>query len=274
MAAVLAGNVHINPTRFGDADFTFQIPSYELPAESDLGRFVPEAKGVTLSGTISAQGKGSISSAGIHGDVDLAMKGGELRMTDKKITVAGIDANLRFPELPRIRSGPAQPIRFSRAAMGGIVMDGGMFDVQVESENTLFIEKGRLNWCGGKVDAQALRITAGKQDYQVSLYCQRLGLSRILDQRADDLLRKRRKRHTYEHHGGERSDMDRHVERQTLIRGSHQHRKQDEMAGGRDGKKLGDALHDRENGKLEQGHRTSRQRRITAADVNRQTFRI
>ncbi len=182
MAAVLAGNVHINPARFGDADFTFQIPSYELPAESDLGRFVPEAKGVTLSGTISAQGKGSISSAGIHGDVDLAMKGGELRMTDKKITVAGIDANLRFPELPRIRSGPAQPIRFSRAAMGGIVMDGGMFDVQVESENTLFIEKGRLNWCGGKVDAQALRITAGKQDYQVSLYCQRLGLSRILEQ--------------------------------------------------------------------------------------------
>ncbi len=182
MTAVLAGNVQINAPRLGDSDLTFQIPPYELPAESDLGRFAPSVKGMTLSGTISAQGKGSISSAGIRGDVDLAMKGGELRMTDKKITVAGIDANLRFPELPRIRSGPAQPIRFSRAAMGGIVVDGGRLDVQVESENTLFVEKGRLNWCGGKVDAQALRITAGKQDYQVSLYCQRLSLPRILEQ--------------------------------------------------------------------------------------------
>ncbi|WP_372677515.1 YdbH domain-containing protein [Desulfosarcina sp.] len=182
MTAVLAGNVHINDHGLGDADLSFQIPPYELPAESDLGRFVPAAKGVALSGTISAQGHGSLSSGGFRGDMDLGIKGGELRMTDPKITVAGIDADLRFPELPRIRSGPAQPIRFARAAMGGIVVDGGRFDVQVESKNTLFVEKGRLNWCGGKVETQALRITAGKQDYQVSLYCQRLNLSRILEQ--------------------------------------------------------------------------------------------
>ena len=182
MIARLSGNVHINAPRLGDADLTFQIPPYELAAESDLGRFVPAAKGVTLSGTISAQGKGSVSAAGIRGGVDLAMKGGELRMTDKKITVAGIDANLRFPELPRIRSGPAQQVRFARAAVGGIVVDGGVFDVQLESANTLFVEKGRLLWCGGKVDTQALRITAGNQDYNVNLYCQRLALSRILEQ--------------------------------------------------------------------------------------------
>jgi hypothetical protein len=182
MTAVLAGTVPTSGPRFADADITFEIPPYELPAESDLGRFAPAAKGVTLSGTVSAQGKASISSKGLSGDVDVAMEGGELRVAEKKITVAGIDAILRFPELPRIRSGPAQPIRFTRAAMGGIVVDGGMFDVQVESENTLFIEKGRLLWCGGKVDSQALRITAGKQDYNVSLYCQRLELSRILEQ--------------------------------------------------------------------------------------------
>ncbi len=182
MTAVLAGNMHINGPRLGDADLTFRIPPYELPAESDLGRFAPAAKGVTLSGTISAQGKGSISSAGIRGDVDLAIRGGELRMADKNISVAGIETNLRFPELPRIRSGPAQPIQFSQASMGGIVVDGGRFEVQIESDNTLFVEKGRLDWCGGKVDAQALRITAGRQDYQASLYCQRLSLARILEQ--------------------------------------------------------------------------------------------
>jgi hypothetical protein len=143
---------------------------------------VTAAKGVTLSGTISARGKASLSSKSVNGDVNLAMRGGELRMAEEKITVAGIDTTLHFPELPRLRSGPAQEIRFSRAAMGGIVVDGGAFDVQVESKNTLFVEKGRLFWCGGKVDSQAMRIMAGKQDFNVSLYCQRLELSRILGQ--------------------------------------------------------------------------------------------
>ena len=182
MTAVFTGTVFTKGPRLADADLSFQIPSYQLPAESDLGRFVPAAKGVTLSGMLSAQGKASISSNGISGDLDLAMQGGALRMAENKIAVEGIDMTLRFPELPRIRSGPAQQIRFSRAAMGNIVADGGTLDGQVESANTLFIEKGRLNWCGGKVDAGSLRITAGKQDYQVSLYCQRLGLSRILEQ--------------------------------------------------------------------------------------------
>ncbi|MCB2144873.1 MAG: YdbH domain-containing protein [Deltaproteobacteria bacterium] len=182
MTAALTGKVLTRGLRFENADVTFEVPSYELPAGSDVGRFVPAMKGVTLSGTVSANGNASVSFSGFKGDLNVSMKSGELEMAEKKITVTGIDATLRFPELPRIRSGPAQHIEFSRAAMGGIVVDGGSFDVQVESDNTLFIEKGRLNWCGGKVDAQSLRIAAGRQDYQVSLYCQRLGLSRILEQ--------------------------------------------------------------------------------------------
>ena len=46
--------------------------------------------------------------------------------------------------------------------MGGIVMEGGSFDVQLESDNTLFVEKGGFAWCGGRVDVQSLRIAAGR----------------------------------------------------------------------------------------------------------------
>jgi hypothetical protein len=182
MTAVLRGTVRTHGSRLPHADLTLEVPSYELPVESDLGQFAPAAKGVILTGTVSAKGKASFSPSGFGGDVDLAITAGTLRMADKEITVEGIDATLRFPELPRIRSDPAQPIRFGRAAMGGIVVDGGAFDVQVESEKTLFVEKGRLSWCGGKVDAGSLRITPGKQDYNMTFYCQRLGLSRILEQ--------------------------------------------------------------------------------------------
>jgi hypothetical protein len=138
--------------------------------------------GMTISGRVSARGQASVSPADIRGDFDLVLQDGGLRMEQKQIVVEGIHTRLHFPDLPRIRSEAALPLQFERAAMGTIVVDGGSFDYQVESEKTLFIEKGRLYWCGGKLDAQSLRITADKQAYQVSLYCQRLALSQLLEQ--------------------------------------------------------------------------------------------
>jgi hypothetical protein len=182
MTATLAGTVRTGGADFPRAELTLTMPPYDLPADSDLGRFLPAARGVGVSGTVSARGEASISRQGMNGALELDVAGGVVRMAEKKIVAEGIDATLRFPELPRVRSGPAQRIRFARAAMGGIVVDGGTVDVQVESQKTLFVEKGRLSWCGGTVDAGSLRITAGRQDYQVNLYCQRLGLSRILEQ--------------------------------------------------------------------------------------------
>ncbi|HSO18873.1 MAG TPA: YdbH domain-containing protein [Desulfosarcina sp.] len=66
--------------------------------------------------------------------------------------------------------------------MGGILVEGGGVDFQIEPGKTLFIEKGRLSWCGGKVDVQSLRLAPGRPEYQLGLYCQRLQLSRILEQ--------------------------------------------------------------------------------------------
>lgn len=182
MTAAVTGSVFIDGSRLGQADLAVEIPPYDLPAESDLGRFVPAAQGVRLSGTLSARVKAALSGSGWNGALDVAMADGALTLAEKNVSVEGIAIDLNFPELPRIRSGPAQQIRFARAAMGAIVVDGGSLAMQVESPNTLFVEKGLLSWCGGKVDLQSLRIAAGRQDYHVGLYCQRLSLSRILEQ--------------------------------------------------------------------------------------------
>lgn len=180
--AEVSGRVRNGGRQSSPAAVTIDIPAYTLPDDSDLGRWLPAAQGASLSGTVSARATASILDSRLHAELDLALQDGLLRIPERKVAVAGIDTRLYFPELPRIRSGPAQSLRFDRAAMGAIVVDGGQLDFQVESPDTLFVEKGRLHWCGGKVDTQALRITAGKRDYQVSLYCQRLGLSQILEQ--------------------------------------------------------------------------------------------
>ena len=182
MIAHLSGNVVAIGLRPSGASFTVDVPAFQLPADDDLGRLVPAAHGVTLTGRLSARAKVSIGPTGVGGSLNLGLAKGALAMPARHITLEGIDTRMDFPELPRIRSAPAQRIRFSRAAMGAIVVDGGSVDIQVESRNTLFVEKGRLSWCGGKVDVQSLRVTAGRRDYNVGLYCQRLSLSRILEQ--------------------------------------------------------------------------------------------
>ncbi|BBO84760.1 hypothetical protein DSCO28_53260 [Desulfosarcina ovata subsp. sediminis] len=182
LAATLHSTVRTVGEGAGDIDLTVNLPVYPLPADTDLGRFLPAAAGVTVSGGVSARATTSIKGGQLTGMLDLALADGGLRMEEKKIAVSGIQAALNFPDLPRIRSAPAQTIRFARASMGAIVVDGGSFDVHVESAKTFFVEKGRFSWCDGKVDTGSLRITAGRQDYVASLYCQRLALSRILEQ--------------------------------------------------------------------------------------------
>jgi hypothetical protein len=182
MTAAIDGRVQLPGSGDPIAVLHMKVPPYSLAAGTDLSQLIPAMESVTLSGTVASEATASVSKQGIKGDVDLTITYGLMEMAQKQIRVEGIDATVHFPELPRIRSAPSQTLRFSRAAMGSIVVDGGHIDFQVESPDTLLVEKGRLLWCGGKVDAQSLRIAAKRQDYQISLYCQRLGLSQILEQ--------------------------------------------------------------------------------------------
>jgi hypothetical protein len=182
MTATIQGRLNLSGGTFQDASLQIDLPDYDLPEGFDLGRLRPDLDGVGLSGAVSARAQASVSRNGLDGRLDFDFNGGRLDIADKQLTLEGIDTALHFPELPRIRSAPSQALAFRRATLGRIVVDDGRVDFQVESPNTLFVEKGGLNWCGGRVDAQSLRLVSGKQAYALSLYCQRLSLSRILDQ--------------------------------------------------------------------------------------------
>ena len=168
--------------RIGQTVLTAVVPAWNIPGDIDLGAFAPAAAGVRLTGSMDGRGTLTLSRGRLSGNLDVALTDGDLELKEHRMALNGVNLALRFPELPRVRSAVAQRLRFDRAALGAIVVDGGSIDFQVESENTVFVEKGRMAWCGGVVDTGSLRVTAGKADYTVNLYCQRLGLSGILEQ--------------------------------------------------------------------------------------------
>jgi hypothetical protein len=103
-------------------------------------------------------------------------------MPKTKILIEGIKAELSIPDLGRVRSNPQQPLRFKRASLGGAEFYDAEIDFQIESPQSILIEKGEFKWCDGTVDLEAMRISPGVEAYDLTLFCNRLKLSMILEQ--------------------------------------------------------------------------------------------
>jgi hypothetical protein len=103
-------------------------------------------------------------------------------MPEYQLAIKGVQMSLSMPDLPDVRSAPGQQIRFSELSLGDLTTENGIMDFQIESLQSLLIEKIHFSWSGGKVDTQALRFSRGIEDYHVVLYCDRLNLARVLEQ--------------------------------------------------------------------------------------------
>ncbi|MDL2330025.1 YdbH domain-containing protein [Desulfosarcina sp. OttesenSCG-928-A07] len=181
LIARLNTNVRTTADALGHTDLEAILPAYGF-SETDLGKWLPAMGGTVVSGKVSAKASGSIRGNQVSGVLDMDVADGSVYLSAQKMTISGIQTKLEVPDIAHIRTAPAQLIRFSKITMGTLVVDGGQMNFQVESPDTLFVEKGQFSWCGGKVDVGSLRITQGRSDYTANLYCQRISLSRVLEQ--------------------------------------------------------------------------------------------
>jgi hypothetical protein len=165
-----------------DARVDFDILPYRSPADIDLGRFIPSAKGAVFNAKLNLKGGLVSDNSGLTGSLDLKLQDGHVRLKEKKIAIEGIQLSLLVPDLPQIRSAPNQLLRFKTAYLGEINVSDGKIEYQIESPRSFFIERSSFRWCDGNVDTQAMRISPGIEDYHLILYCDRLKLAMILEQ--------------------------------------------------------------------------------------------
>jgi hypothetical protein len=148
----------------------------------DLSDFHPDAKGITVKGKFLANGKLLLEGDNLFGSIQSQLINGTVAMPEYQLAIKGVQMSLSMPDLPEVRSAPGQQIRFSKLSLGDLTTENGIIDFQIESLQSLLIEKIHFNWSGGKVDTQALRFSRGIEDYHVVLYCDRLNLARVLEQ--------------------------------------------------------------------------------------------
>jgi hypothetical protein len=157
------------------------IPAFQMPGV-DLGLFSAAAEGMTAGGRITGRGRLAADWSGPEGSLLVNWKEGTLRSQTRDLLVEGIETDLNLIDLLALASAPGQQLRFGRAALGGLILEQGSVDFQMEKAGSLLIEKSSFPWSDGVVRVHDLRITPGMDEYNLVLHGDGLRIAAILRQ--------------------------------------------------------------------------------------------
>ena len=176
------GSAKLFQTQIPETRIQFQREPPAGDIQINLEKLLPQAAGVMVNGRLSLEGDLIFRKPGMSGSLTSRINNAKLVVPEKKISIEGIKMAVALPDLPNIRSAPQQQLFFEKADGGGIMLSNGRIEFQIESLKSLFIEKSQFNWSDGNVDAYAIRISPGAENYRFILYCDRLNMAKVLEQ--------------------------------------------------------------------------------------------
>ncbi len=148
-----------------------------------LKKIIGLQQDVALTGEFGFQAAGAFFQGKKSGDLQLQLSNAQLAVPDSEITVAGLKLALAIPDLWQLQSLPAQSLEFAAVNIGNLDFAAGKFAFQVESANSLVLENGVVNWSEGQISfSEAIRFHTSRQDYAVTLLCDRLSLAGLFTQ--------------------------------------------------------------------------------------------
>ncbi len=165
----------------GILNLTAEIPEGPF-AVSSLDPLITLPPGMQLAGRL--QGKASLSFGPNQGPgtASLQLRQGRIEMPEEKIVLSGIDLNLALFALPLLHSDPGQLLKIETIDLGNLHFSDASVHFRLQDLRTIFIEKARLAWCDGHVEAGSLTLAVGGEKLETVLYCDRLNFSQLLGQ--------------------------------------------------------------------------------------------
>jgi len=173
-AAGLAPDIHLNVTaetnRFRLSPYRFGnlLPRLPFQAEYDVD--------VQVSGSAGWRDHRLTTAA------DLTVHEGSLSMPDQNLSLSGIQGRLSFNDLLAPASVPGQTVIIDRIQAGDFTATDASVRFTLEPGRSLLLENMQLNWAGGRVTAESVRIPSPDRSMALTLYCDRIQLNRLLAQ--------------------------------------------------------------------------------------------
>jgi hypothetical protein len=159
-----------------------RVPPYRPPQAVDLGRFVPAAANFQADGRIAADADLELVHGEPRGRAALKIDQGSLVQDAQELKLEGIETALVIDDIATLKSAPQQTLRVAHLQLGKLAAEKLAVDFQLEPQRSLLVEKATLQWCQGRINAAAIRVSPGRQDYDITLFCDRLNLAMVLEQ--------------------------------------------------------------------------------------------
>ncbi len=166
-----------------ELELEVELPAFELGPALDVRTLATDLPEMRLSGKLAGQANFRYPLAFGQSSVEAQLQEGRLELPAEKIDIRGMTLELAFDDiLRRPRSLPARSFAFAEASFGKVRLTDGRIVYQIESEDSLLVEKSEVRWAGGRIESGALRIRPGKRHYETTLYCDRLRLAALLEE--------------------------------------------------------------------------------------------
>jgi hypothetical protein len=163
----------------GDVESHCRIPETRFNSAS-LPSFISLPKGLSFNGKFAAVAAFQISDNIPSGNLKIDYRKGTLSQGENKLS--DINFSIVFPHLPLLQSSPSQLCTIGALDLGKIKMSDARIRFRIEEDQSLFLEKSRLSWCGGKVETGSFALSKGMKEFETTLYCDRLGFTQLLGQ--------------------------------------------------------------------------------------------
>jgi len=159
--------------------FNCSLPEIEIDSSS-LPPFVILPEPLSFTGKIAAELKANFSKRGVAGVAKVNYREGTVGWGQYELKDISLD--VEFPDFPALRSKPGQLLTIGSLDFGKIKMTDAAVRFRIDDNQNIFIERAKLNWCGGRVETGALSLYKGMDSIETTLYCDRLGYTELLGQ--------------------------------------------------------------------------------------------
>ncbi|PID76779.1 MAG: hypothetical protein CSB24_04990 [Deltaproteobacteria bacterium] len=144
-----------------------------------LAAIFPIPDNITFNGRLAA--KAQLGSSG-PASASLMLSQTNIDFPESKAGIYGIKTRLELADLFQSRSKPSQLLTIEKIESGDIRLSNAKITYRIESPKEIFIEKTRVDWCGGKVESGSLALSSDIAELDTTLYCDRLDFAMLLNQ--------------------------------------------------------------------------------------------
>lgn len=160
--------------------FEFNLPTYTPDKPLRLGDYVPSLGDAAANASLSLGGAVRLENGKLTTGLQVMLRNGFFRMPDSDLELSGLSLDLRFDDLFKLTTPPAQRLKIAKIRAGKINITDLEVHFEIESTPQVTIENAGFHWCGGELYMRPLRLRTNQQVWNTTFYCENINLATML----------------------------------------------------------------------------------------------